>query len=84
MFVMVSDALVDAIGASLGGVPQAPGGGRQNKKDASFRLENLRFLGFWHRGWGGRDRGRYARRRRSGIAHPSSRSALPDTVAKKV
>ena len=38
MFVMVSDALVDAIGASLGGGPQAPGGGRQNKKDAPFRL----------------------------------------------
>ena len=84
MYVMVSDALVDAIGASLGGVPQAPGGGRQKKKDAPFRLENLRFLGFWHRGWGGRDRGRDARRRRSGIAHPSSRSTLPDTVAKKV
>ncbi len=84
MYVMVSDALVDAIGASLGGVPQAPGGGRQNKKDAPFHLENLRFLGFWHRGWGGRDRGRDARRRRSGIAHPSSRSTLPDTVAKKV
>ena len=36
MFVMVSDALVNAIGASLGGGPQALGRGRQNKKDAPF------------------------------------------------
>ena len=60
MFVMVSDALVNAIGASLGGGPQALGRGRQNKKDAPFRLENLRFLGFWHSrlGWTGPRTGR--------------------------
>ena len=49
MFVMVSDALVDAIGASLGGGPQALGGGRQNKKDAPLppgKPEVFRVLAF--------------------------------------
>ena len=55
------------------------GSGGRPGKIKKMATPGYRFLGFWHRGWGGRDRGRDERRRLSVVAHPSNRYTVRDT-----